>query len=146
MLTVPGPGPPQPRKKKDLIIDLTTPCRGEGLLFLAQRPDRIAAAAQRICELPCVIERNGPLQFIQQPNPWWQCLPAIQKTPSREGAGASLMYVLPRNRAVAQTRTPRRPFWPTESGVEWVYQGKCRRRPPHKQQPAAGEEGGGTLV
>lgn len=89
MLTVPGPGPPQPRfKKRDLIIDLH-PCCGEGLLFLAQRPDRIAAAAQRICELPYVIERNSPLQFIQQPNPWWQCLPATQKTPSREGAGAA---------------------------------------------------------
>lgn len=69
-----------------------------------------------------------------------------RKTPSREGAGADLMYDLPMNRAVAQTRTPRRPFWPTESGVEWAYQRKMSPAAATQQQPAAGEEGGGTLV
>lgn len=121
-----GPGPPQPRKKKDLSQYRSDhkPAVAKACCSWRRRDlTGSAAAAQHICELSRVIEGIWPASVHPTTNPWWRCHPedALER-----GRAPNLMYDLPRNRAVAQTRTPRMPFWPTESGVKWAYQGKLR--------------------
>ncbi|KAI7787776.1 hypothetical protein LA080_014148 [Diaporthe eres] len=114
-------GKPRPRDtstSQPFLISNTVPPR-EGVAELSKQTPRVLSAYANYQD---AFERDG------------------------EGGHADLMYDLPMNRAVAQTRTPRRPFWPTESGVEWAYQGKMSPAAATQQQPAAGEEGGGTLV
>lgn len=144
------------KKKKDLIIDLTSsrppplvsPSDVGRLPFLAQRYDtmrrrRLSTRANTGARVRGKGFRfNFPLAAV--------FLSLLrQKTPlerwSRRGGVAVptketlQVYpsLLPRNRTVAQTRTPRRRFKPTESGVECLYQRTCAGGRPYSNWPPA---------